>query len=145
MVVQGHEVSLSSNEQLNGITAVLLLSKQAIESEVRNAGFEKWTLLRPGFFMTNFLYLEPDRFNSKEIELVSELMGFDTLMEILSSASGRDIKAVYLSPDEIGARKSTDVFVAAQQAMQDMDQFVDMDQLKAWGFPLGTFESYISY
>lgn len=31
------------------------LSKHAIEELVRNAGFETWTILRPGFFMTNLL------------------------------------------------------------------------------------------
>lgn len=30
-------------------------SKDAIENEVRNAGFAFWTILRPGFFMANFL------------------------------------------------------------------------------------------
>ncbi|KAK9237002.1 hypothetical protein V1525DRAFT_443389 [Lipomyces kononenkoae] len=36
----------------NGPMARILLAKQSIESEVRNAGFEKWTILRPGFFLT---------------------------------------------------------------------------------------------
>ncbi|KAK9489124.1 hypothetical protein V1508DRAFT_95131 [Lipomyces doorenjongii] len=38
----------------NGPIARILLPKQSIEREVRNAGFEKWTLLRPGFFLTKF-------------------------------------------------------------------------------------------
>ncbi|KAJ5584279.1 uncharacterized protein N7459_004079 [Penicillium hispanicum] len=35
--------------------AMLLLGKQAIENEVRYAGFDQWTILRPGNFMSNFL------------------------------------------------------------------------------------------
>ncbi|GAD95958.1 NAD dependent epimerase/dehydratase, putative [Paecilomyces variotii No. 5] len=39
----------------NSFTAAVLLSKQAIENEVRTAGFEYWTILRPGYFMSNLL------------------------------------------------------------------------------------------
>lgn len=38
-----------------GIIRTVILSKQQIENEVRSAGFESWTILRPGNFMTNFL------------------------------------------------------------------------------------------
>ncbi|KND86527.1 NmrA-like family domain-containing protein [Tolypocladium ophioglossoides CBS 100239] len=34
--------------------AVVLRSKQAIEKEVRAAGFQNWTILRPGNFMSNY-------------------------------------------------------------------------------------------
>ncbi|KAJ5388123.1 hypothetical protein N7509_010664 [Penicillium cosmopolitanum] len=37
------------------LAANVLLGKQSIEKEVRNAGFEHWTILRPGNFMSNFL------------------------------------------------------------------------------------------
>jgi uncharacterized protein YbjT (DUF2867 family) len=36
------------------LVAMVLLSKQAIETEVRNTGFKRWTILRPGNFMSNF-------------------------------------------------------------------------------------------
>ncbi|TDZ49698.1 NmrA-like family domain-containing protein 1 [Colletotrichum trifolii] len=36
-------------------TATVLLSKQSIERELRRAGFESWTILRPGNFMSNYL------------------------------------------------------------------------------------------
>ncbi|KAJ5928565.1 hypothetical protein N7466_007521 [Penicillium verhagenii] len=39
----------------SGLIGMLLLSKQAIEKEVKAAGFETWTILRPGNFMSNFL------------------------------------------------------------------------------------------
>ena len=35
--------------------AKALLVKQAVENEVKNAGFDNWTILRPGNFMSNFL------------------------------------------------------------------------------------------
>lgn len=39
----------------NGPVGMVVLGKQAIENEVRNAGFKHWTILRPGNFMSNFL------------------------------------------------------------------------------------------
>ncbi|OJJ69558.1 hypothetical protein ASPBRDRAFT_130935 [Aspergillus brasiliensis CBS 101740] len=38
-----------------GFMGRLLLAKQALENEVRTLRFERWTILRPGNFMTNFL------------------------------------------------------------------------------------------
>ncbi|KAK9368232.1 hypothetical protein V1509DRAFT_102659 [Lipomyces kononenkoae] len=169
----------------NGLAAKVLLPKLAIEREVRNAGFDKWTILRPGFFITNFFlpkvemfypglvetnrfatalttdtklpavdpediakfavaaFLEPDRFNTKEIDIASELIGIGKIMEILSSASGRDIKVAYLSQEDIDARKATNSQIGIQLATRDIAQFVDMDQLKTWGIPLGTFERFL--
>ncbi|CAG8046856.1 unnamed protein product [Penicillium salamii] len=37
------------------IISTMMLNKQAIENEVRTAGFDSWTILRPAHFMTNFL------------------------------------------------------------------------------------------
>lgn len=34
---------------------MIMLAKQSIEKEVRDAGFEYWTILRPGNFMANYL------------------------------------------------------------------------------------------
>lgn len=39
----------------NSMVGAMMLNKQATESEVRSAGFEHWTILRPANFMTNFL------------------------------------------------------------------------------------------
>jgi uncharacterized protein YbjT (DUF2867 family) len=39
----------------NSFMANYWISKSAIEDEVRGAGFQFWTILRPGFFMTNLL------------------------------------------------------------------------------------------
>ena len=33
----------------------VMRNKNAIEEKIRNAGFEYWTILRPGFFMANFV------------------------------------------------------------------------------------------
>ncbi|POR34230.1 NmrA-like family domain-containing protein [Tolypocladium paradoxum] len=59
-LVYSSGLSVNAPERLphwdpQGSTALILLSKQAIEREVRAAGFPRWTVLRPGNFMANFL------------------------------------------------------------------------------------------
>lgn len=167
-----------------GIVAIILRSKQSIEQEVRDAGYDHWTILRPGNFMANFLQpfvrmyhglvdqgvwtsamtretvlpmvdtktvglfacaavLEPERFRNKEITYADEFMSIDALLEELSKATGRDLKAVYLTDEEIEAQKATNVFIGGQLAMRDMSQLVNMDEVKEWGVPLGTFKEFL--
>ncbi|ANZ41707.1 NmrA family protein [Lentzea guizhouensis] len=42
-------------DELYPIRAASMNTKAAIQDRVRAAGFERWTLLKPGFFMDNFL------------------------------------------------------------------------------------------
>ncbi|EOO04202.1 putative nad dependent epimerase dehydratase protein [Phaeoacremonium minimum UCRPA7] len=39
----------------NSLVTATLAAKKAIEDEIRNANFEYWTIIRPGWFMANFL------------------------------------------------------------------------------------------
>ncbi|KAI9172277.1 NmrA-like family domain-containing oxidoreductase himF [Paramyrothecium foliicola] len=40
----------------NTLAATFILSKQTIENELCKAGFQHWTILRPGAFMTNYTH-----------------------------------------------------------------------------------------
>ncbi|KIW15314.1 hypothetical protein PV08_05359 [Exophiala spinifera] len=159
-------------------------SKGKVEQLVRAAGFDFWTILRPGYFMASFLlpkavlfagFLETGRwttallpespmplidehdiavftaaaladkvrFNRKEIELSGELRNPEEITKALSGASGREIKAVYLTAEEVEAQEA-DPLVGAYLALRDMHLYVDIDQVKAWGLPIGTFEAYLA-
>lgn len=69
----------------------LMRSKQAIENEVRNAGFDTWTILRPGNFMSNHL---------KPLPFV-----FPGLVEtgVWSTAYTKDTRIPMIDPATIGA------------------------------------------
>ncbi|GKT85982.1 NAD dependent epimerase [Colletotrichum tofieldiae] len=149
----------------NSSTAMVLLSKQSIEKEVRKAGFESWTILRPGSFAANYLVplvavfpdlvkdgrfitaLRPENkipmFNSEEVAISSELLTVDDIMAKLAKVTGRDIKAVYLSDEEVEAQKAGNPFIAGQLAARDLDQFADVKKTQSWGIPLGTFDEYL--
>ncbi|KAJ5090266.1 hypothetical protein N7532_008950 [Penicillium argentinense] len=163
---------------------MVLLSKQSIENEVRTAGFEKWTILRPGNFMSNFInplvrmynglvetgvfttaftietvlpmvdpndigrfaaaaVLGSDRFHGKEIEVASQMMGAQALMEDLSQATGKDMRVVFLSDEEINEKVTQDPFLGAQLVIRDMAIFVEFEKVKEWNIELGTFAQFL--
>ncbi|KAL2822786.1 hypothetical protein BDW59DRAFT_173719 [Aspergillus cavernicola] len=164
--------------------AGILLSKKAVEAEVRGFGFRYYTILRPGNFMTNYLapavfrmhaglaegkgvttafradtvvpmvdpndigafgvaaFLDPVRFHGKEMVIVSEMLRFDEVIEILAKAT-RPVKVEYMSMEEIESQVGTNPFLAGQLMSRDMGDGVDMGEVRAWGIPLGSFGGFL--
>jgi uncharacterized protein YbjT (DUF2867 family) len=163
---------------------MVLGTKQSIEQEVRTAGFEAWTVLRPANFMSNFLaplvsiypgrvqtgvftnaftaetlvplvdpdaigkfaaaaFVDTSKFNGKHIDVVSEMTGVEKIVASLAKATGREFSAVYVSPTEIDFNIPSNVAFAGQVALRDMSKFVDMDNIRAYGVPLGSFEEFL--
>lgn len=162
----------------------VLLSKQSIEKEVRNAGFEHWTILRPGNFMSNFLdplvrmyqgfvetgkfttaftpetvlpmvdpydignfaataVLEPMRFHEKEIEIASQMMGAEAVINDLARATGKEMQVVFMSEEEIKEKTKTDVLLGAQLCIREMAIFVDFEKVKGWNIKLSSFAEFL--
>jgi uncharacterized protein YbjT (DUF2867 family) len=188
-VIYASAVSANNPQRLKlwdptSIISTMMLNKQAIEDEVRKAGFEFWTILRPGNFMNNFLspktmmyqgftetgvfttafapdtllpmvdpndigqfaaaaVFDPVNFNHQEIEIASEILGVDALMQSLSRATGRELRVVYLSDEEINIQKATNPFIAGQVMARDLGSFVDLERVKTWNVPLGTFDQFL--
>lgn len=168
----------------NSFVGMIVLGKQVIENQVRDSGFEQWTILRPGNFMSNFLdplvrmyqglvetgtfttaftketvlpmvdpndigkfaaaaVMEPTRFNRKEIEIVSQMMGVEAVMQDLSRATGKTLSVSFLSEEEVEVQSRQKPFLAFQVAMRDLSQFVDMEEVKKWNIELGTFAQFL--
>jgi uncharacterized protein YbjT (DUF2867 family) len=168
----------------DSIVAKAILSKGAIEAELKGAGFDTWTIIRGGFFMQNFLvpkimmypgfvessrwttaltpevlipvfdaedmgataaavFQDPGRFNGKDIALASEKLTGDQVMEQLSVATGRELKAAYMTEEEINAQKVFNPFVEAQLVSRQMAEFVDLDEPKSYGIPLTKFGDFL--
>ncbi|RAH63687.1 NAD dependent epimerase/dehydratase [Aspergillus piperis CBS 112811] len=166
-----------------GFVGKMLLPKQALENEIRTMGFERWTILRPGSFMTNFLApmvymysglvdkgcwitawttetkiplvdpmdigkfgamaLTDEKFHGKEIEIAGELLTVEEIVKELVKATGRDLKAAYLTEEEIEAQAAVNPLIEAQLAMRDMAQFADLEATEEWDLDLGTFERFL--
>ncbi|ROT39953.1 NAD(P)-binding protein [Sodiomyces alkalinus F11] len=169
----------------NTTVASVLLSKQSIEAEVRESGFETWTILRPACFMANFVLpfvqmyrdlagegrwvtpfaeetvlplvdteamgafscaaiLEPERFHGRVVTYADELVTVGTILKKLSAATGRGLRLVTMSEQEIDAGKAKDPFVGGQLHCTGMTGFIDMESVKAYGIPLSSFETYLA-
>ncbi|KAJ5105306.1 hypothetical protein NUU61_002653 [Penicillium alfredii] len=87
--------------------------------------------------------LDPVKFHQEEVEIVSELLTVDEVMQGLSRATGREFKATFLSDEEIKEQGQTNPFIWMQLALRDMSKFVDMERIKAWGLELGSFERFL--
>ncbi|KAF6805681.1 hypothetical protein CSOJ01_09326 [Colletotrichum sojae] len=165
-------------------TAKVLLSKQAIEGAVRSAGFDAWTILRPGNFATNYLlpqvsffpdliasgrwitalkpdtklptldpydigafaaaaYADPGRFGRQEIPISAETLTPGEVMGKLAQFTGKDLRAVHLSDEEVEAQKAGNPFLAGHLAARDMAQFADQENTESWGVPLTTFDGFL--
>ncbi|KAJ5661819.1 uncharacterized protein N7477_009435 [Penicillium maclennaniae] len=88
--------------------------------------------------------LDPARFNQKEIEIASQMMGVEDVMRDLSEATGRNIKANFMSEEEIKINAAQDPMVRAQLAMRDLSLFVEMEKIKSWGIELGSFANFLT-
>ncbi|KAF6823724.1 hypothetical protein CPLU01_11264 [Colletotrichum plurivorum] len=72
-------------------TAKVLLSKQSIEGAVRSAGFDAWTILRPGNFATNYVL--------PQVSVFPDLVTTGRYITALKP----DTRLPTLDPDDIGA------------------------------------------
>ncbi|KAH6888001.1 hypothetical protein B0T10DRAFT_549284 [Thelonectria olida] len=87
--------------------------------------------------------LKPERFHGKIITYADEFLNAAQIVEQLSHATGRELKVVHLTEEEVDAQKGVNPFIGGQLAMRDMDQFVDLEDVKEWGIPLGTFKEFL--
>ncbi|MEV0106298.1 NmrA family NAD(P)-binding protein [Nocardia sp. NPDC050799] len=120
--------------------------KEAAEDVVRQAGFDHWTILKPAFYMDNYLLpsklafqfpelpqgklvtsaspeavlvlinaddfgaavaaavADPDTFHEAEIELAGDALTHTEIADTLTKATGREITAVFISPEEQAKR-----------------------------------------
>ncbi|KAK0711831.1 hypothetical protein B0H67DRAFT_586381 [Lasiosphaeris hirsuta] len=166
------------------LLAKMLFCKNIVEGLVQRAGFEHWTILRPGFFMSNLLdpkvrmyheifasntwltamtpdtkislidpediakfavaaFQDPQRFDKQGIELVGEKLTPIQVMEMLSAATGRELRAQFYTDEEIRAGTATNPLIVAQLILRDGERFAKLDKAKSWGIPMGTFDKFL--
>jgi hypothetical protein len=87
--------------------------------------------------------LDPVKFNGKEIEIASQMMGIEAVLNDISQATGRALQVVYLSEEEIEEQGRQNPLIYVQLVMRDLSQFVDMEKLKEWKIELGTFAQFL--
>ena len=88
-------------------------------------------------------FQDPARFDRKEISIASESWTPEELMAQLAEANGKDMRCRFLTEEEIETEKKEDMFVTAQLISRDMSKSVDIEAVKSWGIPLGTFKGFL--
>ncbi|KAF4341827.1 nad dependent epimerase [Fusarium beomiforme] len=166
------------------VADTVMRNKHIIENETRWAGFRYWTILRPGYFMANYVepfvmmypdlvdkgvwktalmpktvlpltdtvtigkfggeaFLKPSKFHEKQITYADEWLEVEAILQKLSKAVGRELKAEYLSDEEILKQKATNPFIVGQLVMRDMAKVATKEEAEAWGVPLSTFDAFL--
>ncbi|KAK6713937.1 hypothetical protein SNK04_004900 [Fusarium graminearum] len=167
-----------------GFLDTVMRNKNAIEAQTRNAGFDYWTILRPGFFMSNFVepsvrmypdlvekgawtttltpttiipltntviigrfggeaFIDPKRFDKKEITYADDWLDSETILQKLSVAVAKELRAKYLSEEEIEDQKPTNPFISGQLCIRDMAKLATKEGTEEWGIPLSTFDEFL--
>ncbi|CAG8051846.1 unnamed protein product [Penicillium olsonii] len=102
------------------MVGAMMLNKQAIENEVRTAGFDTWTILRPAVFMTNFLS-----------PMATMYQGL-TETGVLTTAYAPDTILPMVDPNDIGkfaAAAVLDPTKFNQQGIPIVSEFLGVDSL----------------
>ncbi|KAJ4303911.1 hypothetical protein N0V88_001511 [Collariella sp. IMI 366227] len=86
-------------------------------------------------------FREPEKFHGQMIDLVSENTRVDRSIEVLRTTTGKDIRAKYLTDEEIVEGKKTNRFFEVQEVLRDMKRIEPTDGEK-WGVKMNTFEKF---
>ncbi|KAJ5389101.1 uncharacterized protein N7496_000169 [Penicillium cataractarum] len=87
--------------------------------------------------------MNPTKFHGKNIEVASEVKRLEEVMYDLSTATGRDLKANFLSEKEIREQITENPFLNAQLLLCDMPQLIKPEKVECWGINLGTFARFL--
>ncbi|KFH42884.1 NmrA-like family domain-containing protein-like protein [Hapsidospora chrysogenum ATCC 11550] len=87
--------------------------------------------------------LDPERFHGVTLTYSDEILPIGDVIAKLAAATGRDLRMVPLSGEEIEAQKTTNPFIGGQLLMRSMSKFIDMDEVKKWGFSTRTFDEFL--
>ena len=88
-------------------------------------------------------FQDPARFHAHGIAVAGDVLTPPQMMEQLSAATGRELKAVFLTDEEIEAQSVTNLFIKGQLLIRDMNKFVELDQVGSWGIPVTTFKAFL--
>jgi uncharacterized protein YbjT (DUF2867 family) len=88
-------------------------------------------------------FLDPAKFGGQEITLAGDPLAVEKIVQAIAKVSGKKIKGVYRSKEETEELAKVSPFVAGQILSLGMNRFVNMEEIKAWNVPLGTFEAFL--
>ncbi|KAI9150819.1 NmrA-like family domain-containing oxidoreductase himF [Paramyrothecium foliicola] len=88
-------------------------------------------------------FLDPVKFHAKEITFADEFLTTEQILKKVSAVTGREIKTVHLSDDEIQKRRVSDPVLQGQLFNKSGPILVDMEEVKSWGVPLSSWDVFL--
>lgn len=90
---------------------------------------------------------QPDKFDGKELRVVSEIVTVEGAIETARRATGRNIRARYLTDEELGEARTANPMLYVQEVLRDSPEFGAqgdvVEEAKSLGFAPGTFERFV--
>ncbi|KAI1129666.1 hypothetical protein F5Y10DRAFT_290726 [Nemania abortiva] len=88
-------------------------------------------------------FKDPSRFRGQDIAVASGLYTAEETLKLLSQATGRQIKADYLSNEDLRTNYKDNPILQSQLETRTMSDHYDMDDIRKWGMPLHSFQEYL--
>jgi uncharacterized protein YbjT (DUF2867 family) len=89
-------------------------------------------------------FQNPEKFHGQAIDLITEIITFEKALEIMRRATGRNLRARYLSDEELDEAKKTNPLLVLQEVMRNftLERDVKADA-RRWGVETGSFERFV--
>ncbi|KAI3333443.1 hypothetical protein F4824DRAFT_513109 [Ustulina deusta] len=88
-------------------------------------------------------FKDPARFNGLDIQVASVTHTTEEVVKLLSQAIGLQLKANYLSDEEISARIKNEPLLEGEVLTRSLSKDFDMEDVRKWGIPLHTFQDFL--
>lgn len=87
--------------------------------------------------------LDPKKFAGHRVDMFTAMLTPEELISMLANTTGRKMSVHYLSGEELEEKKKTNLFLEAQITMRDTSAMANMDLVRSWGVPLGSFRAFL--
>ncbi|KAI1826669.1 putative NAD dependent epimerase/dehydratase [Xylaria intraflava] len=88
-------------------------------------------------------FKDPARFHAQAISVVSDVITVEEILKLLSDATGRQLRAHYMSDEEVSAKLKGNPMLEGQVLTRRISKYFNIDDTRKWGLPLHTFKEYL--
>ncbi|KAJ4304293.1 hypothetical protein N0V88_001906 [Collariella sp. IMI 366227] len=92
-------------------------------------------------------FQNPDKFHGRELSVVSEVVTFERAIDTMCRVTGRNIRAKYLTDEEVGEAMASNPMLFVQQVLRDSSNLAAqggvVEEAKRLGFEPTTFERFV--
>ncbi|PKS04879.1 hypothetical protein jhhlp_008243 [Lomentospora prolificans] len=87
--------------------------------------------------------LSPEKFSGHRVDVFTALLTPEDLVSGLAEATGKRMSVRFLSEVEVEEKKKRNLLLEAQITMKEKSALANLDQVKSWGVPVGSYEDFL--